>query len=279
MHIYNDVFEPGDRFTEWNLTTIWNFSKLDRRLILDRSEICSREGKGREGLGCLLFHQKAWCWGHLVECSLGPKGWFGDWFAKCVKASGSYLLFPPAILLDMVCSNTAPERRHKEEFSDLGITLPWGGQKKKTQSNLFHRPPPKKNLPWGSIYLHVPKADILSNKKFSVSCSLLIHVQCSISFVYLLQLDPIFIFSLIQSWLSYCDVFDFYFVCFVFWVSHNCDGEKEDGFWICFCFCFSWWNWELGMLNESLWEGGKEGGSPSRILIFTMGSKGSRMVR
>jgi hypothetical protein len=31
----------------------------------------------------------------------------------------------------MVCSNTAPERRHKEEFSDLGITLPWGGPKKK----------------------------------------------------------------------------------------------------------------------------------------------------
>jgi hypothetical protein len=61
---------------------------------------------------------------------LGPKGWFGDWFAKCVKASGSYLLFPPAILLDMVCSNTAPERRHKEEFSDLGITLPWGAKKK-----------------------------------------------------------------------------------------------------------------------------------------------------
>jgi hypothetical protein len=62
---------------------------------------------------------------------VGPKGWFGDWFAKCVKASGSYLQFPPAILLDMVCSNTAPERRHKEEFLDLGITLPWGDQKKK----------------------------------------------------------------------------------------------------------------------------------------------------
>lgn len=134
MHIYGDVFEPGDKFAEWNSTTIWNFSKLDRRLILDWSEICTREG-----LGCLLFHQKAWCWGHLVECRVGPKGWFGDWFAKCVKASGSYLLFPPAILLDMVCSNTTPERRILRSRYHTSMGRP---KKKKTQAIRFIAPPP-----------------------------------------------------------------------------------------------------------------------------------------